>query len=301
MIKGLAITPPVIGRIGIGSVVERNGKRLPEKDDFFTITTLVQNKAGWVNHPLHDTLVAGAANGKLRSIPVKVLFNNPDLNLRAQYSLFDRTNGRPVCAGNGETAKRVTETGIESIPCPSPDGCKHGQQHGCKAFGRLNVQIEGQEDPMGTFIFRTTGFNSIRTLAARLSYFNAISGGNLSSMPLQLKLRAKSTTQSHRTAIYFVDLAIRDGLSIEEAVTKAKAETEARLLAGVDLVALEQVALKGFSNGAFEEGEDEVPAIVEEFFTEVQPGDRAGTDSKGAGTSLADKLATKAQAGVEAT
>ena len=29
MIKGLAITPPVIGRISIGKVVERNGKRLP--------------------------------------------------------------------------------------------------------------------------------------------------------------------------------------------------------------------------------------------------------------------------------
>ena len=29
MIKGLAITPPVIGRIAIGKVVEKNGKRLP--------------------------------------------------------------------------------------------------------------------------------------------------------------------------------------------------------------------------------------------------------------------------------
>src|SRR3546814_4953773 len=28
MIKGLAITPPVIGRISIGKVVEKNGKRL---------------------------------------------------------------------------------------------------------------------------------------------------------------------------------------------------------------------------------------------------------------------------------
>ena len=29
MLKGLAITPPVVGRISIGRVVERNGKRLP--------------------------------------------------------------------------------------------------------------------------------------------------------------------------------------------------------------------------------------------------------------------------------
>jgi len=32
MIKGLVITPPVLGRISIGKIVEKNGKRLPEKD-----------------------------------------------------------------------------------------------------------------------------------------------------------------------------------------------------------------------------------------------------------------------------
>ena len=36
MLKGLAITPPVLGRISIGKVVEKHGKRLPEKDDQFT-------------------------------------------------------------------------------------------------------------------------------------------------------------------------------------------------------------------------------------------------------------------------
>ena len=51
MIKGLAITPPVLGRISIGRLVERNGKRLPEKNDQFTITTQVQNKDGWIAIP----------------------------------------------------------------------------------------------------------------------------------------------------------------------------------------------------------------------------------------------------------
>ena len=48
MIKGLMMTPPVVGRISIGRVVERNGKRLPEKDDEFTITTQVQSRNGWM-------------------------------------------------------------------------------------------------------------------------------------------------------------------------------------------------------------------------------------------------------------
>lgn len=104
MIKGLAITPPILGRISIGRMIEKNGKRLPEKDDQFTITSQIQSKEGWVKHPLDDQLRANAPNQKLRSIPVRMIFNDPDLNLRAEYSLFDRQTGRPVCIGNGETA-----------------------------------------------------------------------------------------------------------------------------------------------------------------------------------------------------
>lgn len=54
MIKGLAITPPILGRISIGKMVEKNGKRVPEKDDQFTITSQIQNKEGWVKHPLDE-------------------------------------------------------------------------------------------------------------------------------------------------------------------------------------------------------------------------------------------------------
>ena len=112
MIKGLAITPPVLGRISIGRVIEKNGKRLPEKDDQFTITSQIQSKEGWIRHPLDEQLRANLPNGKLRSIPVRMIFNDPDLNLRAEYSLFDRQTGRPVCVGNGQTCKRLTSQGV---------------------------------------------------------------------------------------------------------------------------------------------------------------------------------------------
>lgn len=131
MLKGLAITPPIIGRISIGRVVEKNGKRLPEKDDQFTITTQVQNRDGWMLHPV-DAELRKANTGKLRAIPVRFLFNDPDLNLRAEYSYFDRDTGRPVCVGNGETCRRVGDAGVEELPCPSPDGCKFGQGGACK-------------------------------------------------------------------------------------------------------------------------------------------------------------------------
>ena len=263
MIKGLAITPPVIGRIAIGKVVEKNGKRLPEKDDAFTITTQVQQRGEWILHPLHNSLIAQQDGGKLRSIPVTLLFNDPDLNLRAEYSLFDRATGRPVCVGNGELARRSTQDGFKSITCPGPQGCTLGTELGCKPYGRLNVQIEGQEDDLGSFMFRTTGYNSIRTLAARLQYLNAVSGGRARYLPLSLKLRAKSTTQSHRTPVYYVDIVIRDGVESKEALMQAKMFAEQ---SGEYVEALEAAARVGLGNGAFEETEDEGIDVVEEFF-----------------------------------
>src|SRR3546814_6073381 len=77
MLKGLAITPPVVGRISIGRVVERNGKRLPEKDDQFTLTSQVQNRDGWVLHPMDETL-RNEAGGKLRSVPVPLVFGSEE-------------------------------------------------------------------------------------------------------------------------------------------------------------------------------------------------------------------------------
>ena len=172
MIKGLAITPPILGRISIGRVIEKNGKRLPEKDDQFTITSQIQGKDGWIKHPLDEQLRSQAPNQKLRSIPVRMIFNDPELNLRAEYSLFDRQTGRPICVGNGQTCQRMTSQGVEQHACPSPDLCPLGQGGHCKPYARLHVNLD-ESDELGTFIFRTTGFNSIRTLAARLSYYHA--------------------------------------------------------------------------------------------------------------------------------
>jgi hypothetical protein len=265
MIKGLAITPPILGRISIGRVVEKNGKRLPEKDDQFTITSQVQNREGWINHPLDEELRKASPNGKIRSIPVRLLFNDPDLNLRAEYSLFDRQSGRPLCVGNGETCRRYTASGVQALPCPSPDLCELAKGGQCKPYGRLNVVL-GDDDELGTFIFRTTGFNSIRSLSARLSYYQAVSGNLLACLPLELRLRGKSTTLSHRSAIYYVDLTIREGLTLEEAIAEAKQNDTRRKAGGYNQAALEQAASAGFKNGAFEESEEEISEIVDDFF-----------------------------------
>ena len=293
MLKGLAITPPVIGRISIGRVVERNGKRLPEKDDQFTLTSQVQNREGWVLHPLDEKLRKEAEGHKLRSIPVRLLFNDPTLNLRADYSLFDRSTGRPVCVGNGETCRRTGNEGVASLACVGPDACAFANGD-CKAYARLNVVVgDGEEDALGSFVLRTTSFNTIRTLEARLQYFNAVSGGRLACMPLELKLRGKSTTMSFRQAIYYVDLVVRSGLTLEQAIAEARQKDEHRQESGFDQEALDEAARKGFANGAFEDLAEDVPAVVEEFYPQDVPPVVAEVDQAVPALNLQAKLEGK--------
>lgn len=296
MLKGLALTPPVIGRISIGKVVERNGRRLPEKDDEFTITSQVQSREGWIHHPV-DELLRKERGAKLRSIPVRVLFDDPELSLRANYTMFDRESGRPVCVGNGETCKRATESGMQSLACPSPAACPLALGGQCKPYGRLNVRIdcEGCTDELGSFVLRTTGFNSIRTLSARLRYLHALSGGVLSTLPLELRVRGKSTTLSRRTPIYYVDLTLRSDCTLEQAVADARIAWDARKAAGVNQAALDEAARMGFALGEFEECEEDGAAVVEEFYPPDDVVGAAPELAPGMGLELADKIRSKAR------
>jgi len=300
MLKGLALTPPIVGRISIGKVVERDGRRLPEKDDEFTITSQVQSREGWVAHPLNESLRqiqpgTKERSAKLRSIPVRLVFDDPALSLRSAYTLFDRKSGRPLCVGDGESCRRSTRTGVQSLPCPAPESCELARD-GCKPFGRLNVRIDspGDGDELGSFVFRTAGFNSIRTLATRLLYLHAASGGKLSTLPLEIRLRGKSTAQSHRAPIYYVDLTLRSGLTLAEAVSQAQAEWGMRRASGFDQVALDEAARSGLAQGAFEDSSEDSAAIVEELYPEDSGMVPAAGRSLGAALpALVDKLVAK--------
>lgn len=285
MLKGLAITPPVAGRISIGRVTERNGKRLPEKDDQFTITSQIQHRQEWLLHPLNQSLRETNPEEKLRRIPIRLMFNDPALNFRAEYSLFDRTSGRPLCVGDGENCKRVTKEGMQTLPCQGPDICTLAQHQGCKPYGRLTVQIDDGENT-DHFIFRTTGFNSIRTLFARLHYFSALSNNQLACLPLELRLRGKSTRMSHGTAIFYADITLRSDMSMEEALKAARDLNEQRIAAGFNQEALDAAARQGFQNGIFEDDEDDMASVLEEFY----PTTVIATSSDNTAPETADRL-----------
>jgi hypothetical protein len=226
-------------------------------------------------------------------VQIRMLFNEPDLNFRADYTLFDRQTGRPVCVGNGEACKRVTQDGMQSLPCPSPDACQLAKGGACKPYGRLNVLI-GDDDPLGSSVFRTTGFNSIRTLAARLHYFQAISGNRLACLPLELRLRGKSTRQRHGTPIFYVDITIRGGMDMEEALLAAKQLDETRQAVGFCQTALDATARQGFNNGAFEDSEEDNGAVTEEFYPLEEGASPINRETPSTRPSLAERIEAQA-------
>lgn len=124
-------------------------------------------------------------------------------------------------------------------------------------------------------------FNSIRTLAARLSYYHAASNGLLSCLPLQLTLRGKSTTQSYRTPVYYVDLTLRDGVNLQQAIQMAKDIDQQSKASGFNQQALDQMARQGYGNARFEVNSEEGLDLVEEFYTdEVVEAEQVQSESK---------------------
>jgi len=81
----------------------------------------------------------------------------------------------------------------------------------------------------------------------------------------------RSTPRNQRVFIgketsFFVDLTVRSGMDMTEALGLAGEIDEQRQAAGFDQNALDEAAKRGFGNGAFEDSEDDASAIVEELY-----------------------------------
>lgn len=296
IMKGLAITTPVIGRIMIGKRIERNGKLLPARDDSITLTTQIKRGQEWIEHPLQKVMESElaakeGAERKLRAIPVTVLYNRPELNFHAEYVAFNQ-HGSPVCVGNGERARRIQPDGnaTEEVACPGPRHCEFAQTQRCKPHGRLLVKIEGQEDELGAFMFRTASFNSIHHLAFRLAAFHALCNGKLAGFPMTLKLRAKSTAMSMGTPVYFLDLMVREGMNLKEAAKACYDYQQEMQEAGLDLNSLEASVAAGRQNSLFHDDDELTPVAWEEELAEGVP-DPASTASQKSGGGLEALLA----------
>jgi hypothetical protein len=264
VVAGVTLAPPVVGRITMGHVAVRGDKAIPQKDDFFRITSLVQNKdRSWEAHPIEATVRrACGAQAKLAAIPVRIAYDAPSLTLINRYTAFDGKSGRVLCAGNGARARRATEDAVRDIGCPRPEACEYGVRMRCKSYTRVHLRIEGQTDEFGVFVLRTTGHNTLRYLSARLNALHGLTHGKLAGLPMLLVLRAKSTTASFREPVYFADLTTRPEQTLLAAIEAMRAYQREFEAAGLSLPALEAQLLAGLANGDFSDEIEDVDEWV---------------------------------------
>lgn len=291
-IRGIAITQPVIGRVMMGHIdIHADGRCIPQTDDYFTVTTLVQyDDRSWEVHPITESLKQSqqtqprrrdaaakrSVQQKLQSIPIRIAYNMPVLSLHSSYSSYDPRTGRILCTGNGETAKRSTPDGIATMACPRPEACEFGQHHRCKNMSRFYMHIEGQDDELGTFVLRSTSWNSLRSISARLAMLHGLTGGRLAGLPLMLQLKSKSTMMSGRQPVFFADLVFRPGMTMAQAIAIAKDFQKERAQSGLSQEGLEQALVAGLNNSDFADQAEDIDAWI----AEVDVVGRAGTDAK---------------------
>jgi len=286
----MVYAPVELGTVRIGYLEDREGAApRPVRDDQFRITRLVRKQGQWLEDPLQKKLVdalppkpGSQERSKLREIPIRLQSDSPDLVCRTRFEAFDPSKGRSVCASVGAgKAKRFNAKGaIDEVDCVGPDACEFAQSSGarCKLFGRMHFEIEGQSPNVdNTFVFRSTSINTLRNIEARLARFWALFGGRLRGVPFRLVLRSRTTPGSKWSRFYFVDLELRQGVSLAQA--KLLADQEARTMAasGLDYEAWEDIIRAGLANGALVGDEGEAQ-LVREFFSGVCE-DELGTNT----------------------
>ncbi|MFA5381817.1 MAG: hypothetical protein WC356_01540 [Candidatus Micrarchaeia archaeon] len=220
MIRNLTPRPAEKGKIKIGGLGEERKKRdgqgtymLPVKYDHFEIVTTQRDAAGRFikDTALMDRLMQAQGAQKLLEIPIRLLFDDPDLNFFTRYAAY---GGKSIwCSGDGVEAERIGQDGkFSSIPCP----CEHLEagytgQPKCKPWGSLRCLVEGVDSVGGIWSFKTTSWNTVNAILSSMALIKAITGGPLSGIPLRMVLAPKtvSTPDGKSMVAYIVSLEYR--------------------------------------------------------------------------------------------
>lgn len=195
MVKNLFLGLPEVGKIKIGGKgAERTSKagntyQLPEKHDYFTVTTLHRDDTG--NFTKNER-VHGKIGPQPRAIPVRLVSDQMEHNFQVRYARYD---GKTLaCSGDGEHANEVQrDVSYRPVQCP----CYRLEQEyegkdKCKINGTLSVIIDGVNQVGGVWKFRTTSFNSVTGILSSIQMIRSMTGGRIAGLPLSLMLSPKA-------------------------------------------------------------------------------------------------------------
>jgi hypothetical protein len=182
IIKGFQPSLKEIGKIKIGSKGEERPKagggtfRIPVKFDHFEIVSIIRNEKGnFIRDSVMDVLGESP-----KEVDIFLLFNDPTLNFITRYNQY--YGGKCLCQGDGETAKMADGS---TISC-NPETCQQFAEKKCKPNGILSVILAKSPRLGGVYKFRTTSFNSIRSILSSMFFLSNLTGGVLAMIPLKL-------------------------------------------------------------------------------------------------------------------
>lgn len=302
MIKNFGRQLNEAGKIKIGKkgamIKSANGVefRPPKKLDHFQLTTTEKDANGdyVVDVALQNKLKeSGAAilnaNGALVGIPIRLLYNDTELNFPHRFVSY--VSGKISCHGDGETSYKRVDDYKTPHKCPCPR-CEAGYQGKdlCKPTGTLTCIIDEAEMLGQAHKFRTTSENTIKGILGGIELIKTATGGRIAGLPLMLTLTAKQTTtpQGANTTVYIVSICYRGNMdALRQEVIKLLT-VEKQFLLSMD--AVEDIALKALSesNDIIDIGGDESD-FVAEFFPDAMSQETKGNG----GTQGDDQGSTK--------
>lgn len=200
-VKGLTPQLAERGKIKIGERGEmktsQGGKQFaqPRKLDHFLITTLQRDAA---QRLMPDTALMAQLKpegGKITEIPVRLLYDDIDLNFQTRYACY--RGNRCWCSGDGEAASRLTNGNgtYQEILCPCERQSPfYAGQDRCKILGTLQALIEGTDRIGGVWKYRTTSWNTVNAVLSSLALIKTLAGGPLAGIPLWMVLSPKTVT-----------------------------------------------------------------------------------------------------------
>lgn len=213
-IKNLVPRLPERGKIKIGMLGEEkkssNGNyfRMPQKLDHFIITHTDRGPDG---NFLRDNGAHEALGDKPTELPVRLLYDDPDLNFPTRYAAY---KGRTLwCSGDGETADRLSDDGKSrtqvKCTCERADPAYTGPDK-CKMNGALSVLLDlpDRAGVGGVWSFRTTSYNSIVSIMSSLQFLRAMTAGPLAGIPMRMRVQAKegTTPDGKKQTVHFVSI-----------------------------------------------------------------------------------------------
>ena len=299
MIKGLIPSLMEVGKIKIGvkgtMMQSSSGTefRPPKKLDHFIITTNERDENGdfKIDEALMQSLKKNKkavkdSNGNLTGIPIRLLYNNIDLNFSTRLAAY--IGARCVCSGDGQKAK--TRDGRDvTCPCQCLDPDYTGKDK-CKYNGTLTCLIEGTDYFGGCHKFRTTGKNSVQNITGSMMAIQTATCGTLAFLPLLLMVQPKTTTtpDGSTTTVYVVSVVFAGGVDkLQEEALKIHRDKMQYLqnMNHIEAMARKQIECS-------EVNPDEEKDIAEEFYPEAIQAE--STEDKNTGKDTPEKQTEEA-------